>query len=96
MSKAYQLAQAAMANLKVAIYLAIEHGPAEGLRNADLGRLLGIHAGHVGHEGHIPRTLLALMESEGIVEQDPTSKRWAFRMHPSDSDEPEPDEPQRE
>lgn len=93
MSKAYRLAQMAMANLKAAIYLTIQSGPEEGLRNADIGRLLGIHAGHVRHEGHIPRTLLALMESEGVVEQDPTSKRWTLRTTRSGTNEDETDPP---
>ena len=34
----------------------------------DIGRGLGIYGGHVNHEGHIPRTLLSIMESEGVVE----------------------------
>lgn len=81
MNEAYALAQLALAELKTAIYLALKHGPPEGLRNADIGRILGIYAGHVGHEGHIPRTLLALMESEGVVLQD-ADKRWILRHHP--------------
>lgn len=67
MNEAYALAQRAMADLKAAIFLVLESGPAQGMRNADIGRTLGIHAGHVEHEGHIPRTLLALMEKEGVV-----------------------------
>jgi len=51
------------------------------MRNADIGRALGIHAGHVEHEGHIPRTLLALMEKEGVVQQDPQTKLWTIRQH---------------
>lgn len=35
--------------------------------------------GHVEHEEHIPRTLLAMMEAEGIVEQDPETKFWRLR-----------------
>lgn len=31
--------------------------------------------GMLAHEGHISRTLLALMESDGVVEQDEDSKR---------------------
>lgn len=51
------------------------------MTNAEIGRSLGIYAGHVGHEGHIPRTLLALMESDGVVSQDEKSKRWVLRNH---------------
>lgn len=75
----YSLAQTAVAHLKAAIHLVLGSAPEAGLRNADIGRLLGINAGHVGHEGHIPRTLLALMEAEGSVVQDKTSKLWRLR-----------------
>jgi len=85
MEEAYLTAQRALAELKAAIYIVIKCGPAEGLRNADIGRILGIYAGHVGHEGHIPRTLLALMENEGVVEQD-SEKRWTLRSHPEPGD----------
>lgn len=46
------------------------------MRNIDVGRALGIYMGHVEHEGHIPRTLLAIMEAEGVVEQDKATKTW--------------------
>ena len=77
----YGIAQRALADLKSAVYLVLRNGPKEGLRNADIGRLLGIYAGHIGHEGHIPRTVLALMEEEGVVQQD-SEKRWTLKMHP--------------
>jgi hypothetical protein len=83
MNEAYALAQRAMADLKAAVYLALTNGPAEGLRNADIGRSLGIYAGHVEHEGHIARTLLALMEKEGVVQQEARTKLWTIRRHPS-------------
>ena len=60
MKDAYHLAQNAMADLKAAVYSLLEGAPPEGLTNAQIGRRLGIYAGHVEHEGHIPRTLLAL------------------------------------
>jgi hypothetical protein len=72
-----------MADLKAAVYMLLASGPPEGLRNADIGRALGIYAGHVEHEGHIPRTLLALMEKEGVVKQDAQSKRWTICQHSS-------------
>jgi hypothetical protein len=81
MHEAYALAQRAIADLKAAVYMLLENGPHEGLRNADIGRALGIYAGHVEHEGHIPRTLLALMEKEGVVLQDAQSKRWTIAKH---------------
>ncbi len=70
MHDAYQLAQRAVADLKSAIYVVLANSPDGGMRNADIGRALGINTGHVGHEGHMPRTLLALMEQEGVVQQD--------------------------
>jgi len=85
-SEAYALAQRAIADLKTAVYLVIESGPKEGLRNADIGRRLGIYTGHVEHEGHIPRTLLALMEKESVVQQDGETKRWTLRQHTESED----------
>lgn len=78
-TRAYRLAQRAIADLKAAVALILTHAPDAGLTNATIGRLLGIYAGHVGHVGHIPRTLLALMENEGIVIQDEPTKRWRLR-----------------
>lgn len=76
----YQLAQSAVSDLKssVYIYLKINQGN-EGLTNAELGRALGIYSGHVGHEGHISRTILAIMESESVVEQDESNKKWKLK-----------------
>jgi len=85
MQEAYAMAQKALAELKTAVYITLKSGPPEGLRNADVGRMLGIYAGHVGHEGHIPRTLLALMENEGVVQQD-VEKRWLLRRHPEEGE----------
>jgi hypothetical protein len=78
MHEAYALAQRAIADLKAAVYMLLKNGPAGGLRNADIGRALGIYVGHIEHEGHIPRTLLTLMEKEGVVQQDAQSKRWTI------------------
>lgn len=61
----YALAQAAIANLKAAIHALLFASSPEGLTNAQIGRSLGIYMGHIGHEGHIPRTHLAVMENEG-------------------------------
>ena len=80
MSKgAYLRSQLAMAQLKGAIYeLLLSVGDA-GLKNVDIGRALGIYAGHARHEGHISRSLLAAMERDGVVEQDADSKVWRVR-----------------
>jgi hypothetical protein len=79
----YSLAQSAMADLKAAVRLTLEHGPPAGLPNAQIGRMLGIYAGHIGHEGHISRTILAMLESEGVIEQLPETKSWRLRNHTS-------------
>lgn len=81
MKEAYVLAQDAMSKLRAAIYMLLQNGPVEGLKNAQIGRSLGIYSGHVGHEGHISRTLLALMQAEGVVEQDSVSGAWRVRVH---------------
>lgn len=77
-SSPYHLAQRAMADLKAAVWLALREAPEDGLRNADLGRALGIYGGHEGHEGHISRTVLHIMQSEGVVSQDPKTSRWSL------------------
>lgn len=83
---AYHLAQSAISDLKAAIFCILEMHP-DGIKNAQLGRTLGINAGHVGHEGHIPRTLLGMMEDEGVVEQNPTTKLWKLRSQQDDHTE---------
>jgi len=83
MEEAYLLAQRAMADLKGAVYAALVASGGTGLTNAEIGRALGIYAGHDGHQGHIPRTILALMQQDGTVEQDPASKRWRVRPLPN-------------
>lgn len=75
----YHLAQAAIADLKAAIFLLLKSASPHGLRNADIGRALGIYMGHAEHEGHIPRTLLARMEDEGVVLQEEGTKLWKLR-----------------
>jgi hypothetical protein len=76
----YHLAQSAMADLKAAVHLILARTP-NGMTNAQIGRTLGIYGGHVGHEGHISRTLLAVLEIEGVAEQDPGSKKWSLKDH---------------
>jgi DNA-binding IclR family transcriptional regulator len=78
-SKAYRAAQRALADLKGAIHETLALCQDGGMTNAEIGRALGIYAGHVGHEGHVSRTLLAMMESDGTVEQDGDSKRWKLK-----------------
>ena len=78
---AYRRSQIALADLKASIYEVLASRPNDGLSNAQIGRTLGIYTGHVGHEGHISRTLLAIMEHEGVVEQNRDTKRWSIRNH---------------
>ena len=72
----YEKAQNAMAQLRVAVHELLEQASAEGMSNAAIGRALGIYMGHKGHQGHVSRTILALMEIEGVVIQDSESRRW--------------------
>ena len=74
----YTRAQRAMADLKGAVYELIAEAESP-LSNAEIGRRLGIYQGHVGHEGHISRTLLGLLESEEVIVQDKDTKMWRLR-----------------
>jgi hypothetical protein len=74
----YTRAQRAMADLKGAIYELIAESQSP-LSNAEIGRRLGIYQGHVGHEGHISRTLLGLLENEEVIVQDKETKMWRLR-----------------
>lgn len=76
---AYKMAQHAISDLKTAILITLQAGPEEGMKNADIGRALGIHHGHARHEGHIQRSMLALMESEGVVIQNEETKLWKVK-----------------
>ena len=86
MSDPYRIAQAAIAELKSAVRLFLESAGESGATNAMIGRSLGIYAGHVGHEGHVSRTILGLLEAEGIVVQDAHSKIWKLRRFAKDSE----------
>jgi len=84
---AYQLAQSAIASLKTAIYMLLVKAPEAGMKNVDIGRRLGVYHGHVKHVGHIPRTMLAIMEEEGVVHQDAETKCWKLGTLANDADE---------
>jgi hypothetical protein len=77
----YQVAQRAMADLKGAIYDLLAANIDRPLKNAEIGRSLGIYSGHVEHEGHISRTLLEIMKAEGVVEQDADTKLWSLKKY---------------
>lgn len=87
MTTPYERAQKAVAELKGAIYEVLLKSGEQDYSNAHIERSLGIYAGHIGHQGHIPRTMLALMENEGVVEQIEESKRWRIKID-SNVDEP--------
>lgn len=93
MDMPYRLAQRAIADLKAAVYAVLREAPVEGMTNAEIGRTLGIYAGHIGHEGHISRTLLSLMKGEGVVSQDASSKRWSLNSRGNVEGHHEQEEP---
>ena len=61
--EAYTKAQEGLVGLKTSVRHVLAYYP-KGLRNVEIGHLLGIYHGHIGHEGHISKTLLAIMEEE--------------------------------
>ena len=75
----YGMAQRGMTFLKSAVYQLLAEN-IDGLSNVEIGRRLGINIGHIGHEGHISRTILGLLEHEEVVAQDKTSKKWRLRF----------------
>lgn len=80
MKTPYHIAQRGLADIKAAIYLVLKNAPEEGMRNVDIGRTLGINYGHSGkHHDHIPRTMLEIMQQEGVVEQHEKNKRWTLK-----------------
>lgn len=81
MTTPYARAQRGLAILKEAVYETIVNGSENGLTNAEVGRMLGIYMGHKGHEGHISRTILSLLEDNGMICQDKVTKRWMVRKN---------------
>lgn len=79
LNEAYSEAQQAIATLKPLVRTVLELAPEGGLKNSEIGRSLGIYSGHIEHEGHISRTLLAMLEAEGVVQQDERTKQWTLR-----------------
>jgi DNA-directed RNA polymerase specialized sigma24 family protein len=79
LNEAYAEAQQAVATLKSLVRTVLELAPESGLKNSEIGKSLGIYSGHVEHEGHISRTLLSMLEAEGVVQQDGTTKLWTLR-----------------
>lgn len=76
----YAKAQEGVTLIKSAVYEYLLEAGETGATNAQIGRALGIYKGHARHDGHIPRTLLATLESEGMVKQDPETKIWTVTI----------------
>ncbi len=77
-SDCFALAQDAYAKLKSAVYGLLMQSPNRPMTNAEIGRTLGIYGGHLGHVGHIPRTILEELKKDGLVEQDSETKAWSL------------------
>ena len=73
--------QQGMSHLKIAVYELLNTADSNGLKNVEIGRELGIYCGHEGHEGHISRTILAMLEHDDLVTQDKQSKAWHVVHH---------------
>ena len=80
----YFQAQKGLALLKSAIHTLLSEKYPRGLRNVDIGKALGIYTGHKGHEGHISRTLLEIMQNEGVIEQK-EDKMWYLKTVEEDN-----------
>lgn len=79
-TKAYHLAQNAMANLKTAVHMTLIDNDTDGLKNSEIGKKLGVYGGHDGqHQGHISRTILSILADEGVVEQKKETKLWSLK-----------------
>lgn len=81
--RAYRRAQRALANLKVAAAEVLATAGPDGLRNSQVGRLLGIYRGHVEHQGHISRTVLEMLQEDGVAEQKGKGGPWHLRRQPA-------------
>jgi len=74
----YNRVQRAITEIESAIFELLRMYPG-GLTNAEIGRYLGIYFGHDGHEGHVSRSILALMEKKGVVQQPIRRGPWQLR-----------------
>jgi hypothetical protein len=81
--RAYRRAQRALADLKAAAAEILTTAGPDGLRNSQVGRLLGIYRGHVNHQGHISRTVLEMLQEDGVAEQKFGGGPWRLRRQPS-------------
>lgn len=89
----YLRAQLAITELKACVRSLLLDAGKHGLTNAEIGRALGIYGGHSsGQEGHISRTLLEILEAEGVANQD-ESKRWHIGPRTSKAKQTDLEEP---
>lgn len=77
--EAYEMAQEAVTQMKSAIIRLLADNP-EGLRNSDIGRMLGVNADFLDdQQGWFPYTVLKIMELERTVEQKKPRGPWTLR-----------------
>ncbi len=87
--ESYGLAQEAVCRMKEAVLRTLKAHP-EGLRNSELGRLLGVNADFLGdQQGWFCYTILKIMELERIVEQPVPKGPWVLRNVVKISKEPD-------
>ena len=73
----YERAQIAMAQLKSLALTLVAQNPESGLRQTDIGRMLGIHATPDGQQqGWVAGYLMQLLENEGLVERESQRAPW--------------------
>ena len=78
--RAYRRAQRAPAELRAAAAEILATAAPKGLRKSQVGRLLGIYRGHVRHQGHISRTVLEMLQEDGVAEQNGERGHWRLRL----------------
>ena len=73
----YNVAQETILKLKVTVLLIVSEAD-EGIKNIDISKKMGIHHFTVGdsHTDYISRYMLEQLSLEGLVRQDPGSKKW--------------------
>ena len=74
----YRRAQVALADLKAAARGVLLSAPSDGLADDDVGRLLGLNALSGTADGQLTRTILGVLEAEGVATKD-EGERWHFR-----------------
>ena len=74
-----EVALKAIEDLKDAVRQVIANGPAQGMRNSEIGKALNIYEGYRGGQhGHLSRTILERLKEEETVQELPNN-RWILR-----------------